>query len=159
MTRNYITNGTSRDHDHDNRRMQSIDQPEERKLCAGRTDMTCAVNCIMIAPKRLKLRLSGLARKSQKRFRDTPRFKGRFGSNPAVFITQRRETGRPIPVQMQKHGYYAIRSRPYVLMQGVWSKQGELISPPRVPHYWHPSSGNSPPVQRACRCCEAPGAA
>jgi hypothetical protein len=26
-------------------------------------------------PKRLKLRLSGLARKSQKRFRDTPRFK------------------------------------------------------------------------------------
>jgi hypothetical protein len=32
-------------------------------------------NCIMIAPKRLKLRLSGSARKSQKRFRDTPRFK------------------------------------------------------------------------------------
>jgi hypothetical protein len=32
-------------------------------------------NCIIIAPKRLKLRLSGSARKSQKRFRDTPRFK------------------------------------------------------------------------------------
>jgi hypothetical protein len=32
-------------------------------------------NCIMIAPKRLKLRLSGSARKSQKRFRDMPRFK------------------------------------------------------------------------------------
>eukprot|EP01046_Picozoa_sp_COSAG06_P050155 COSAG06_NODE_7877_length_2345_cov_9.581923_3_plen_133_part_00 len=31
--------------------------------------------CIIIAPKRLKLRLSGSARKSQKRFRDTPRFK------------------------------------------------------------------------------------
>jgi hypothetical protein len=29
-------------------------------------------NCIIIAPKRLKLRLSGSARKSQKRFRDTP---------------------------------------------------------------------------------------
>jgi hypothetical protein len=33
--------------------------------------------CIIIAPKRLKLRLSGSARKSQKRFRDTPRFKFR----------------------------------------------------------------------------------
>jgi hypothetical protein len=32
-------------------------------------------NCIIIAPKRLKLRLSGSARKSQKRFRDTPMFK------------------------------------------------------------------------------------
>jgi hypothetical protein len=36
---------------------------------------------------------------------------GRFGSDPAVFITQRRETGRPIPVQMQKMvNYSAIRS-------------------------------------------------
>ena len=34
-------------------------------------------NCIIIAPKRLKLRLSGSARKSPKRFRDTPRFKFR----------------------------------------------------------------------------------
>jgi hypothetical protein len=34
-------------------------------------------NCIIIAPKRLKLRLSGSARKSQQRFRDTPRFKFR----------------------------------------------------------------------------------
>jgi hypothetical protein len=32
-------------------------------------------NCIIIAPKRLKLRLPGSARKSQKRFRDTPMFK------------------------------------------------------------------------------------
>jgi hypothetical protein len=32
-------------------------------------------NCIIIATKRLKLRLSGSARKSQKRFRDTPMFK------------------------------------------------------------------------------------
>jgi hypothetical protein len=39
--------------------------------------MQCAhtATCIIIAPKRLKLRLSGSARKSQKRFRDTPRFK------------------------------------------------------------------------------------
>ena len=36
---------------------------------------------------------------------------GRFGSSPAVFIPQRRETGRPIPIQMQKLvNYYAIRS-------------------------------------------------
>jgi hypothetical protein len=34
-----------------------------------------AATCKIIAPKRLKLRLSGSARKSQKRFRDTPRFK------------------------------------------------------------------------------------
>eukprot|EP01046_Picozoa_sp_COSAG06_P008225 COSAG06_NODE_413_length_16040_cov_8.901386_11_plen_90_part_00 len=40
-------------------------------LCGLRT----AATCIIIAPKRLKLRLSGSARKSQKRFRDTPRFK------------------------------------------------------------------------------------
>eukprot|EP01046_Picozoa_sp_COSAG06_P065382 COSAG06_NODE_16036_length_1027_cov_1.265086_1_plen_142_part_10 len=33
-----------------------------------------SATCIIIAPKRLKLRLSGSARKSQKRFRDTPRF-------------------------------------------------------------------------------------
>jgi hypothetical protein len=32
-------------------------------------------NCIIIAPKRLKLRLSGSARKSQNRFRDMPRSK------------------------------------------------------------------------------------
>jgi hypothetical protein len=34
-----------------------------------------AATCIIIAPKRLKLRLSGSARKSRKRFRDTPMFK------------------------------------------------------------------------------------
>jgi hypothetical protein len=38
-------------------------------------DRTGTANCIIIAPKRLKLRLSGSARKSQKQFRDTPRFK------------------------------------------------------------------------------------
>jgi hypothetical protein len=37
--------------------------------------MQATANCIIIAPKRLKLRLSGSARKSQKRFRDTPMFK------------------------------------------------------------------------------------
>ena len=36
-----------------------------------------AAKCIIIALKRLKLRLSGSARKSQKRFRDTPMFKFR----------------------------------------------------------------------------------
>jgi hypothetical protein len=41
-----------------------------RQCCSWPT-----ATCIIIAPKRLKLRLSGSARKSQKRFRDTPRFK------------------------------------------------------------------------------------
>ena len=53
------------------------------------------VNCIIIAPKRLKLRLSGSARKSQKtvsRHADD-QISGRFGSNPAVFITQREKQG------------------------------------------------------------------
>ena len=48
----------------------------ENLLCADRP-VRCAftANCIIIAPQRLKFRLSGSARKSQKRFRDTPRFK------------------------------------------------------------------------------------
>jgi len=37
--------------------------------------LATTATCIIIAPKRLKLRLSGSARKSQKRFRDTPMFK------------------------------------------------------------------------------------
>ena len=41
--------------------------------------MQPTATCIIIAPKRLKLRLSGSARKSQKRFRDTPRFKFQAG--------------------------------------------------------------------------------
>ena len=44
----------------------------DRCSCAGTT-----AKCIIIALKRLKLRLSGSARKSQKRFRDTPMFKFR----------------------------------------------------------------------------------
>jgi hypothetical protein len=70
-------------------------------------------NCIIIAPKRLKLRLSGSARKSQKRFRDTPMFKFQavLAHCQPCFITQRRETGRPVPIQMQKKvNCYAIRS-------------------------------------------------
>jgi hypothetical protein len=43
-------------------------------ICIDSINMFTA-KCIIIAPKRLKLRLSGSARKSQKRFRDTPRFK------------------------------------------------------------------------------------
>jgi|EP01046_Picozoa_sp_COSAG06_P063410 hypothetical protein len=67
--------------------------------CRGRVQVSAPFN-IRAKVKRLKLRLSGSARKSYKRFQDTPRFKlfRRFGSNPAVFITQRRETGRPIPI-------------------------------------------------------------
>eukprot|EP01046_Picozoa_sp_COSAG06_P095174 COSAG06_NODE_41301_length_392_cov_14.955631_1_plen_90_part_10 len=40
--------------------------------CAAGITWIDTANCIIIAPKRLKLRLSGSARKSQKRFRDTP---------------------------------------------------------------------------------------
>jgi hypothetical protein len=76
----------------------------EMPLLATRVPVSLAAACIIIAPKRLKLRLSGPARKSQKRFRDNVQISGRFGSNPAGFITQRRETGRPIPIQMQKNG-------------------------------------------------------
>jgi hypothetical protein len=51
--------------------------------------------CIIIAPRRLKLRLSGSARKSQKRFRDTPRFKFRavLARTQPFFITQREKRG------------------------------------------------------------------
>jgi hypothetical protein len=44
-------------------------------VCALSLCCHITANCIIIAPKRLKLRLSGSARKSQKRFRDTPMFK------------------------------------------------------------------------------------
>jgi hypothetical protein len=43
-------------------------QPSQQQLSKD------TATCIIIAPKRLKLRVSGSARKSQKRFRDTPRF-------------------------------------------------------------------------------------
>jgi hypothetical protein len=54
--------------------------PDFRSVCpelvlANRRRFSDTANCIIIAPKRLKLRLSGSARKSQKRFRDTPMFK------------------------------------------------------------------------------------
>jgi hypothetical protein len=61
---------------------------------------TCSVQ-YWVVKKRLKLRLSRSARKSQKRFRDTPRFKF-----PAVLariqpcLSQHRETGRPILIQI-----------------------------------------------------------
>jgi hypothetical protein len=51
------------------------------RACLGKNDgifkhkTAPTATCIIIAPKRLKFRLSGSARKSQKRFRDTPMFK------------------------------------------------------------------------------------
>ena len=47
----------------------------ETEPAGVREERRAGANCMIIAPKRLKLRLSGSARKSQKRFRDTPRFK------------------------------------------------------------------------------------
>ena len=55
-------------------------------------------NCIIIAPKRLKLRLSGSARKLQQRFRDTPRFNFQAvfaRTQPFQRSNERSETGRP----------------------------------------------------------------
>jgi hypothetical protein len=74
---------------------------------------TLTATCIIIAPKRLKLRLSGSARKSHKTVsrHAEVQISGRFGSNSAVFITQRRETGRPIPIQMQKKGQLLCNSQ------------------------------------------------
>ena len=54
---------------------------------------------------------------------------GRFGSNPAVFIPQRGETGRPIPIQMLRLPHRCdiehIRQRaaalPPTLQPGLWS--------------------------------------
>jgi hypothetical protein len=77
-------------------------------------------NCIIIAPKRLKLRLSGSARKSQKRFRDTPRFKFQAGlarTQPFYHAAQR--NGRPIPIQMQKNGQLLCNSQYVSLFSGL----------------------------------------
>ena len=53
---------------------------------------------VNISVKRLKLRLSGSARKSQKRFRDTPRFKFQAVlARIQPFLSRNVEkTGRPI---------------------------------------------------------------
>jgi hypothetical protein len=70
-------------------------------------------NCIIIAPKRLKLRLSGSARKSQKRFRDTPRFKFQAGlARTQPFLSRSAEKrGDQSRFKCRKMvNYYAIRS-------------------------------------------------
>jgi hypothetical protein len=67
---------------------------------------------LIIAPKRLKLRLSGQLENHKNGFetRRCSNFRP-FRLEPSRFFTQRRETERPIPIQMQKMvNYYAIRS-------------------------------------------------
>jgi hypothetical protein len=97
---------------------------ETMRLDPSKSALSCAVQssllariitatCIMIAPKRLKLRLSGSARKSQKRFRDTPTFKisGRFGSNPAVLSRSVEKRGDQSRFKCRRMvNYSAIRS-------------------------------------------------
>jgi hypothetical protein len=71
--------------------------------------------CIIIAPKRLKLRLSGSARKSQKRFRDTPRFKFRAVlARTQPFLSRSVEKrGDQARFKCRKMvNYYTIRSQP-----------------------------------------------
>ena len=70
--------------------------------------------CIIIAPKRLKLRLSGSARTSQKRFRDTPRFKFQaVWPRTQPFLSRSVEKrGDQSRFKCRKMiNYYAIRSR------------------------------------------------
>eukprot|EP01046_Picozoa_sp_COSAG06_P007584 COSAG06_NODE_371_length_16707_cov_57.805576_28_plen_187_part_00 len=66
----------------------------------GNVLFNCTYSVIVLVSKRLKLRLSGSARKSQKTVsrHAAVQTSSRFGSNPAVFIPQCRETGRPIPI-------------------------------------------------------------
>eukprot|EP01046_Picozoa_sp_COSAG06_P028848 COSAG06_NODE_2631_length_6549_cov_4.290078_3_plen_209_part_00 len=67
----------------------------------------------MIAPKRLKLRLSGSARKSQKRFRETPRFKFRAAwarTQPCLSHSVEKRGDQSRFKCRKKVNYYAIRS-------------------------------------------------
>eukprot|EP01046_Picozoa_sp_COSAG06_P032787 COSAG06_NODE_3300_length_5535_cov_8.894776_7_plen_151_part_00 len=69
--------------------------------------------CILIAPKRLKFRLSGSARKSQKRFRDTPMFKFQAVLARTQPFLSRSVEKRGDQSQFKcrkKVNYYAIRS-------------------------------------------------
>eukprot|EP01046_Picozoa_sp_COSAG06_P040175 COSAG06_NODE_4832_length_3922_cov_7.815067_2_plen_177_part_00 len=67
-------------------------------------------NCIIIAPKRLKLRLSGSARKSVSRHADV-QISGRFGSNPAGLSRSVEKKGDQFRFKCRKMvNYYAIRS-------------------------------------------------
>jgi hypothetical protein len=63
------------------------------RACLVKMMIIVAATCIIIAPKRLTLRLSGAASKPQKRFRDTPMFKFR-----AILAQIQPKTGRPIPM-------------------------------------------------------------
>ena len=70
--------------------------------------------CIIIAPKRLKLRLSGSARKSQKRFQDTPRFKFQAvlaRTQPFLSRSVKKQGDQSRFKCRKKVNYYAIRSK------------------------------------------------
>ena len=70
-------------------------------------------NCIIIAPKRLKLRLSGSARKSQKRFRDTPKFNFQpFSFRSSRFNVQMgAQNGATTQFESPRRDIYIPRSR------------------------------------------------
>ena len=79
--------------------------------------MVHAANCIIIAQKRLKLRLSGSAKKSQKRFRDTPRFKFRavLARNQPFLSRSVEKRGDQSRFKCRKMvTYYAIRSETHL---------------------------------------------
>jgi hypothetical protein len=80
---------------------------------SGQVRSGVPANCIIIAPKRLKLRLSGSARKITKtvsRHADV-QMSGRFGSNPAVLSRSVEKRGDQSRFKCRKMvNYYAIRS-------------------------------------------------
>jgi hypothetical protein len=85
----------------------------ETEPAGVREERRAGAKCMIIAPKRLKLRLSGSARKSQKRFRDTPMFKF-----PAVLARTQPFLSRSVEKRgdqsrfkcRKMDNYYAIRS-------------------------------------------------
>ena len=94
--------------------MCPLSLPRWPGVVTPRTRPDLTANCIIIAPKRLKLRLSGSARKSQKRFRDTPRFKFQAVlARTQPFLSRSVEKrGDQTRFKCRKMvNYYAIRSR------------------------------------------------
>jgi hypothetical protein len=75
-------------------------------------------NCIIIAPKRRNFGYQGQLENHRNGF-ETRRFRP-FWLELSRFITQRRETGRPIPVQMQKNGQLLCNSQEGTSKDGVW---------------------------------------
>jgi hypothetical protein len=60
---------------------------------------SCSGECILETAEISAVRVSQKITKTVSRHAEV-QISGRFGSNPGVFIPQRRETGQPIPIQI-----------------------------------------------------------